>query len=210
MNNNIQDLQREMQNLRDLLTSENYEATVKKMQDIDKQIKAVKVTELLNNVNSKQKRTREAAAQAWECEQPTEDITTNTGDFHKVKVKKYPKLGALQYVNAKFENNILYVLRINGEKFTMYNKKYNGNETPTYTRPASFAEFLQLNHISPEDITAEQFTEIGAKIKEANEELQNHIKAYKEKMDSLNAYSLECWNIISKRSESVYTYYTNQ
>jgi hypothetical protein len=207
---NIQNLQNQMQNLRISLTSENYEETVKKMQSIDRQIKAAKVAELLSNVNNKQKRTREAAVQAWECEQPTEDITTNNGDFHKVKVKKYPKLSALKYADAKFENNVLYVLSTNGEKFTMYNKKYNGNETPTYTRPASFAEFLQLNHISPEDITADQFTEISNTIKEANEELQSHIKAYSAKMDSLNAYSLECWNLISKRAEHVYLYHTNQ
>ncbi len=206
----IQELQREMQNLRDLLTSENYDQTVNKMREIDKQITAARTAALLNNVNGSQKRKRDLAIQAWECEQPAEDITTNAGDFHKVKVKKYPKLEALKYVNAKFENNVLYVLSLNGEKFTMYNKKYNGNETPTYTRPASFAEFLQLNHISPEDITAEQFTEIGTKIKEANEEIQSQIKAYSAKMDSLNAYSLECWNLISKRAEHVYLYHTNQ
>jgi hypothetical protein len=206
----VQELQREMQNLRLNLSAENYEETVKQMQEIDKQIKNVKVIELLNNVNSKQKRIREAAAQAWECEQPSEDITTNTGDFHKVKVKKYPKLEALKYVSAKFENGFLYVLHVNGEKFTMYEKKYNGDQPPTYTRPASFADFLKLNHISPADITAEQFTEISSTIKEANEELQNHIKAYRAKMDSLNAYSLECWNLIHKKAEHVYLYHTNQ
>ena len=174
----VQELQREMQNLRLDLSAENYEETVRQMQEIDRQIKTVKVTELLNNVNSKQKRTREAAAQAWECEQPIEDITTNTGDFHKVKVKKYPKLEALKYVSAKFENNVLYILSLNGEKFTMYSKQYNGSEPPTYTRPASFADFLKLNHIAPADITAEQFTEISNTIKEANEELRKQIEDF--------------------------------
>ena len=206
----VQELQREMQSLRLDLSAENYEETVRQMQEIDRQIKTVKVTELLNNVNSKQKRTREAAAQAWECEQPIEDITTNTGDFHKVKIKKYPKLEALKYVSAKFENGFLYVLHINGEKFTMYEKKYNGSDTPTYTRPASFADFLKLNHIAPADITSEQFTEISNTIKEANEELKKQIEEYSRKMDNLNAYSLECYNLISKKAEYVYTYYTNQ
>jgi hypothetical protein len=206
----LQELQKEMQNFRINLTSENYDETVKQMQEIDKQIKAVKVTDLLNNVNSKQKRRREAAAQAWECEQPGEDITTNIGDFHKVKVKKFPKLEALKYVSAKFENNFLYVLHVNGEKFTMYEKKYNGDQPPTYSRPASFAEFLQLNNISPKDITAQEFTEISNKIKEANEEVKKQIETYSAKMNSLNAYSLECWNLISKRAEHVYLYHTNQ
>lgn len=207
---NIQELQRQMQNLRIALTSENYEDTVNEMQAIDKQITAAKATELLNKVNGTQKRTREAAAQAWECEQPAEDITTNNGDFHKVKVKKYPKLEALKYVSAKFENNFLYTLHVNGEKFTMYHKQYNGSNRPTYSRPSSFADFLQLNHISPEDITAERFTEIENKIKEANEELQNHIESYSKKMDSLKAYSFECWNVIHKKAEHVYLYHTNK
>lgn len=206
----IQELRSEMQNLRFALTSENYNETVKQMQEIDKQITAAKITDLLNNVNGKQKGLREAAAQAWECEQPAEDITTNTGDFHKVKVKKYPKLEALKYSSAKFENGFLYELRVNGEKFTMYQKKYNGDQPPTYSRPASFADFLKLNHISPEDITADQFTEIENKIKESNEELESHIKAYSNKMDGLNSYSLQCWNLISQRVNHVYTYTTNK
>ena len=204
----IQKLQLEMQDFRNALTSENYEETVSKMQVIDKQIKAAKVAELLGNVNAKQRRTREAAAACWECEQPTEDITTNNGDFHKVKVKKYPKLAELKWVDAKFENGVLYELSTNGENFKMYDKKYNGNETPTYIRPASFAEFLQLNYISPEDITTEQFTDISNTIKEANEEIRKQIEAYGKKMDSLKAYSLKCWGLVSQRPEHVYLYST--
>lgn len=208
--NNVQDLQREMQNLRISLTSENYEETVNKMRAIDKQITAAKIAKLLSNVNGKQKRAREAAAQAWECEQPSEDITTNGGDFHKAKVKKYPKLEALKYVSAKFENGFLYVLHVNGEKFTMYETKYEHGKPTEYTRPKTFSDFLRLNHISPADITAEQFKEIANTIKEANEEMQKHIEAYSKKMDILKAYSFECWDLIHKKAEHVYLYHTNQ
>lgn len=207
---NIQELQREIENLRTALTSENYEETVKKMQSIDKQIKAARAAELLRNVNSSQTRKRELARQAFECEQPSEDITTNDGYFHKTKVKKYPKLAALQYTSAKWEDDKITRLTINGEKFTMYQTKYEHNKPTEYIRPGTFADFLKLNHVSPEDITAEQFTEIGNKIKEANEEIQKQIEAYSNKMDSLNAYSLECWNLISKKAEHVYLYHTNQ
>ena len=200
---NIQDLQKELQNLRLSVNSENYEQTLSKMREIDKQISLAKTTELLNGVNSTQKRKRELALQAWECEQPNEDITTNTGEFHKVKIKKYPILGAVKYAYAKFENCFLYELSINGEKFTMYHKKYNGNEKPTYTRPASFADFLTLNYINHEDITAQQFAEISNTIKEANEAFREHVKAYNQKMDNLNAYQLECIKLLSRRSEHV-------
>jgi hypothetical protein len=206
----IQELQKEMQNLRNALTSENYEETVKKMQAIDKQITAARTADLLKNVNNKQARLREFAKQAFECEQPSEDVTTNGGYFHKTKVKKYPKLSSLQYASAKWEDNKITRLTINGEKFTMYRTEYKHNEPTKYTRPETFADFLQLNHISPEDITAEQFTEIAGKIKEANEEMQKHIEAYSKKMDSLNSYSLECWNLIHKKAEHVYLYHTNQ
>lgn len=210
MNTNIENLKRDMQNLRLSLTSENYDETLGKMKAIDKQITAAKIEKFLSDINSKQKRLRDAAALLWECEQPTEDITTNNGDFHKVKVKKYPKLAALKYAYGTFENNILYVISLNGEKFTMYQKKYNGNELPTYTRPASFADFLELNVISKEDITMEQFTEIQTTIKAANEELKKQIDNYGAKMDSLKAYSLECINLVSKQCQHVYTYRTNE
>lgn len=207
---NIQDLQNEMQNLRISLNSENYEQTRLKMQQIDKQITAIRINELLSGVNNTQNRKRELAKKAYECEQPNEDITTNTGDFHKVKVKKYPVLAALKYTYAKFENGVLYELNINGEKFTMYSKEYNGSkEKPTYTRPQTFNDFLELNNISNEDITLEKFNEISTTIKEANETFRKQVEDYKNTMENMNAYNLECYKLIYRRAEHVYLYQTN-
>jgi len=206
----IQELQKEMQDLRIGLTSENYDETVSKMREIDKQITAARTADLLNNVNRTQARKREFAKQAFECEQPNEDVTTNGGYFHKTKVKKYPKLAALQYSSAKWEDDKITRLTINGEKFTMYETKYEHGKPTEYTKPKTFADFLRLNHISPADITAEQFKEIATTIKEANEEMQKHIEAYSKKMDILKAYSFECWDLIHKKAEHVYLYHTNQ
>jgi hypothetical protein len=205
---NIQELQKESEQLRSKLNASNYETTLRLMQDIDKQITALKFAQLLNGVNSTQQRKREAAAKAWQCEQPTEDITTASGEFHKVKVKKYPILGSLEYCRAKFEDGFLYELRLNGEKFAMYEKKYNGNNPTTYSRPASFAEFLKLNHISGEDITAEQLAEVNNAIKEANEDFKKYREAYDKKMNDLNAYSLNCWGLISQQAQHFYMYQT--
>jgi len=210
MSNNIQDLQKELQNLRNILTSENYEEIRRKMKLIDNKITALRKEALLKGVNSNQKRLRDFALQAWEAEQPKEDITTNDGSFHKVKVKKYPKLEAMKYTTGIFKDGLLITLIINGEKFSMYRTEYNAVEPEKHTRPNSFEDFLKLNNISKEDITLTQFEEISNKIKEQNEKMQKYIEDYKKEMEAINAYNLECWKLISRRAEYLYLYNTNQ
>jgi hypothetical protein len=184
--------------------------TYQKIKAIEPLIKAAEREQLLKGVNAKQSRLRELARQAYECEQPTEDITTDSGHFHKTKVKKYPKIAALQYARATFKDGLTLDLNINGEKFYMFKSKYEYNKPTEYARPATFAEFLELNNIMVEDMTTEQFNEATEKLQAANDELQKQIAAYKSKLNEINNYALNNWGLTSQQAEHLYTYRANK
>lgn len=195
--------------LRPQLDGSNPKQVLTQMRELDKQLTQAKRVELLDRVNAEQTKLRTLAAQVWECGTPDEDITTSDGSFHKTKVKKYPKIAALKYAYAKYQDGKMYELQVNGERFQLYSRKFEYNKPTVYTRPESFAAFLELNSIMPEPITAEQFEATCEKLKEANDELQQHIKEYKAKLDTLNISSLQYWRLMGQHDEHLYTYSPN-
>lgn len=206
----VEQLKEEKRILLSKLGPKNHDEILALLRVNEKEIKELSMVELINKVNAKYSRLRELARQAYECEQPTEDITCNDGSFHKAKVKKYPKIASLQYCSAKWEDERITVLRINGEKFTMYSAKYEHGKPTEYSRPVSFQDFLQLNHIPIEDITISQYNEITEKLEALNEQLQADIEKYKNGLKSLNYYSLDCWGLISQHPLNLYEYTPNK
>lgn len=172
----------------------------------NKQIKELDKIELLKNINSKYSRLRAMALQAYECEQPEEDITTNDGSFHKTKVKKYPKIAALQYASANWENGRMPYIRINGEKFILFSSKYEYGKDTTFTRPATFSEFLALNSIPENEITIEQYNEISATLNALNEKLKADIAEYEKGLKTLKIHSLSYWGLVSQHNVNLYEY----
>lgn len=165
---------------------------------------------LIRNVNNKYTRLRELGRQAYECEQPSENITCADGSFHKTKVKKYPKIAKLQYAYAKWGNNRITRLTINGEKFEMYQSNYEYGKETTYTRPETFEAFLNLNTIPIEDITIQQYNEMAEKLKALNDQLKADIERYKNGLSSLNYHSLSYWGLIGQHSTHLYEYTPNK
>ena len=202
----IEQLKAEQRQISEALTVENYPATKKRLSEIDAQIHEINIKHLVSEFNRKYARLREIAALAWEAEQPTEDITTNDGSFHKVKVKKYPKLAAIQYCYGVWEDGRLTELRINGEKFSMYKRAYEYNKPTVYIRPDSFDEFLGLNNIPKKDITVEEYNTLAAEAKRLKSVLDEHIAAYKKGLDDIHAHSFNYWGLLEQRNEYLYTY----
>lgn len=188
MNAQIEKLQNEIKNLvnsKDWFTNEN---KVQKVKDIEAEILNIKYLERLNAVNRDQQRKRELAKIAYEAEQPETDITTNSGEFHATKVKKYPKLATIKYLTAKFKDGKYIQLTINGERFCMFTEKHEYNKPTEYTRPATFEEFLKLNSIAPADITIHEFKAMDEKVKEINKEFQDAVKKFDQQKKDLNLY----------------------
>jgi len=196
----------EQRQLHNKLNAKNHKEILQLLKENEAAIKQINKVELLNRVNSKYSRLRATALQAWECEQPIEDITTNDGSFHKTKVKKYPKIAALQYASATWESNRLTAMCINGEKFYMYSKKYEYGKETVYTRPATFSDFLALNSIPEADMSIEQYNAIADKLSQLNEKLQTHINEYKEELESLQISSLNYWGIVGQHNVNLYEY----
>jgi len=204
---NLQQLETERQELRaQINTATKLEPILAKLKTNEVEIQKLKTIKLLQNVNRTQERKRALALQAWECEQPSEDITCNDGSLHKVKAKKYPKLASLQYLRLTYKDGAYTEMCINGENFYMVKSKYEYNKPTEYTRPATFLEFLELNSIQAEDITNEQFSEFSQKLNEANEELKKAIEIYSQKRNKLNVYQFQNIGLVSQSNEHLYKY----
>jgi hypothetical protein len=182
-----------------------------KIKDIDAQITQAERVKLIENVNAKQKRLRDIAAQVWECEQSDKDITNSDGSFHAVKVKKYPKLAALQYASATYKDGLITEMRVNGERFQMFNTKHEHGQPTQYTRPESFIAFLELNSIMTEDMTIEIFNAIAAKCAEINAEFKEAVKKFDNQKDSLNMSALSYWGLFGQQNAGhIYEYTPNK
>lgn len=205
----LEQLQTERGELLDELRS-NYNTTncdgiLKKINSLDSEITKIKTKELLTEVNRQQKVKREFAQQAWECEQPTEDITCNDGSIHKVKAKKYPILASMQYLRLTFMGNLLTKISINRHNFDMFKIDYS--TTPkTYTRPANFEEFLKLNSIRVNDITEEEYVLFSQQLKEANNTLKNAIKEYDEMRGKLDTSGMQNLGLVGQSHINLYEY----
>jgi chaperonin cofactor prefoldin len=203
-----QQLQDELRNLHNNMNAENFKQVLPKIKAIETQLREVEKAELLRNVNGKYTRLRELARQAFECEQPTEDITTADGSFHKTKVKKYEKLSLLPYGRATWKDGRITAININGEKFNMLREKYEYNKPTEYTRPSTFGEFLELNNIPAQEITLAEFQELNDNLNKANEELNAAIEKYSSQCKKLNVSSYQYWGLINQDNTHTYKYST--
>ena len=196
----------EKRQLIDNLTSANHAKTLTLLKEKEQAIKELDKIELLKKVNGKYSRLREIALQAYNCELPSEDITTNDGGFHKTKVKKYPNIAALQYASAKWEDNRITQLTINGEMFYMYTTNHEYQKETVYTRPATFSEFLAFNTIPEQDITIEQYNAMAEKLTQLNDKLQKDMEDYKKGLESLNMSALSYWGLTGQHNVNLYEY----
>ena len=176
---------------------------------VDAQIKTVKRAEMLSNHNAKQSKMRDLARIAWNCEQPTEDIFTNDGSPHKAKVKKYPNLAAVEYLRGKFKCGQLVEVSISGHSFQLGQFNYEYNKPDEFTRFGTFSEFLKHNSIQESDLSVTQFNAICNELADAEQKLNEAIKAYELKKSVLNVYSLSHWGLLRQTSPSLYTYEPN-
>ncbi len=205
----IDQIKTDITNALNSLRAKDSETTFNKLQTLKEELKQAERSKMIADVNRKQTALRELAKTAWNCEQPTEDITTSDGSFHKVKVKKYPVLASIPYLYAKFKDNHLTEISINGHKFQMYAVKYEYGKPDTYTRPETFEQFLAINSIQAEDITLDKFNEIIEQLQQAEDKLQEAIKQYKSTCDKLKISKLNYLGLIGQRNEGFYTYSPN-
>ena len=81
--NNTDQLTKEKNRLIDLFRETNIKTRIDELlpqiKEVEAKIKVIKISEMINKQNAKYSRLREFAKQAWEAEQPAEDITTKSG-----------------------------------------------------------------------------------------------------------------------------------
>lgn len=199
----------ERSQLIDTMNGGNFKELATKLKTLETELQQIEKAQKLKSVNEKQARLRELAALVYDAEQPSEDITTNAGDWHKTKVKKYPKLAALPYAYGKWESDKLTEIRVNGERFQMYRTKHEYNKPTEYTRPETFDDFLALNSICPAPIAAEQFDQFCEQLEAANKELEAAIEKYSKTRAALNVSNMQYWGLVRQSDKHVYQYSPN-
>jgi hypothetical protein len=177
-----------------------------KLKTIESEVKKLNQIKLIDSVNTKYKRLRELAKMAFECERPETDIICNDGTFHAVKVKKYPKIKALEYARAKFEGNKMISITVNGEKFELYRVKYESGKPNEYILIETFEEFLKYNSLPLKDFTFEEYVEFSNKLEALNQDIKAKIEEYKNQVKELNTYSMQHFGLATQSNEHFYTY----
>jgi len=201
---NIQELETEKRALIDKLRGPDgrkEETILNQIRAIEGQIKDAQLILKLNRVNREQSDLRQAAKQAWECEQPESDITTNDGSFHAVKVRKYPKIAALQRASGTWKDGRLTKIHIGRTSFEMFRTKFIAYGQPyEYTRPETFEDFLALNKIMQDDLSFEQYTEIIAKNEAINAEFKEAIKKFDGQKAKLGISALSYYGLFAQEN----------
>jgi len=203
----LQNQHRELLNqLRELSPIEERPELLKELKRVDGKIQALRAEKLLRDINMKQERLRELALTAWNCEQPTEDITTADGSIHKTKGKKYPVLASVPYLYLTFESGCVTRITINGERFTMCRANHEYGKPTTYTRFETFEAFLAFNGIMAAPITPQQFADFSQKLAEANAKLEEAVKVYDATREALNVYLWQHIGLVDQSNTNTYKY----
>lgn len=203
-------IKQQMNEARELLNlPDNFQKYLSIIKPLEAELKEAKTRELLADVNGRYNRLRDMAREIWECEIPTEDITTAGGYFHKTKVKKYPKIAALQYLRANYNQGVITSYQYNGEAFYMYRTRHEYGKPTEYTRPASFEDFLELNLIPLREITIQEYKEKEEKLNEANEKLREALKEYSQTREKLEISKWNYWRLVGHHNLKEYEYTMN-
>jgi hypothetical protein len=201
------ELQAELSNLRGAEDAKRIIAALNANSSESKQLKRV---QLLARVNREQARLREIAAQVWECEQPSTDITTNDGSFHAVKVRKFPKLAALENARAKFENGVMTQLNVDGHRFYLVTSKHEYNQPTVYTRHESLTALIAFHSILPEELTIDKYNKLAEDCERINAEFEEQVKMFDAKKNQLNlSLFAHCGLLDNRNAGHVYKYLPN-
>ncbi len=188
------------------------DATLEAIKAIESQITNIKVVEMLRKINGKYNAIRDSAravyAAFWvQGERPTEDIITSSGEWHKVKAKKYPTLTAIPYGYGTWNSkeNTLESINVNGEKFQLYVSEYVSGKT-TWRAPKDFAEFLKMNNVPQSEISIDEYNQLIRNVEANNKRLKDAIENHSAMEKCLRSYSYSCWGVLKQSTEHLHPY----
>ena len=144
---------------------------------------------------------------------PAEDIITNDGNFHAIKVKKFPSLVEFlekhKYCHSfRFENGSFNTFKYNGETFYIREPEYQSGKDTVYNQFPSISEALKYNGILEKSMTFNKYKSLEAKILKESDRLEAEIEKSKEKIKGWEGYFLERENLINKQRPSYTTYFS--
>jgi len=178
---------------------------VDEIRTLEAEIKQDQKIKQLETVNRQQKEHRDFLKDVLSLEIPKEDITTNSGDFHAVKIKKYPQILAFQKkyeyarLNWDYKANCFNEVDYRGKKYTILKPGCISSEV-NYSPWESLQSCLEWHGFLIKPMTLKQFLNKEAAIIKESNRIKSEIEKANEKMKKLDVHFLERNNLIKKDS----------
>lgn len=167
----------------------------------------------LKKVNKSQAEKRSVIKDLLKVEFPKEDIRTNSGEFHSVKLKKYASLAEFMtlHPDARFsydyEKKTYTLCRLGGYSYNI-NKPIYENSTTAYERFTDFESCLEWHGILLKEMSFKEFKKREAAIFKECERIKKEIEKSDSKLKELNVYFLSNENLIRRSDRRSYEYFT--
>jgi hypothetical protein len=167
----------------------------------------------LRRVNKVQAEKREIIEQLLSLDFPVEDIRTNDGNFHAVKLKKYTSLVKFMELHPHasfsydYKNNLYTNCKIGGVSYTIFEPNYQ-NSTVTHEPFTDLESCLKWHGILLKEMTFKEFKKLETAIFKESERIKEEIKNSENKLKDLKVYFLSNENLVRKMDLRTYEYFT--
>lgn len=198
-----------LSNLREQLRFTRGTADDAKLDDLLNQIRSLEATikkenkiAVLKRVNKQQAEHRAIITDLLALEFPTEDITTNDGNFHAVKIKKHPSIVEFMtkhpYARFKFEKGLYKSCSIGRDDYNLGKTIYNYGKEDEFKKFETLSEVCQWHGFLEKEMTFSEFTKLETAILKESQRIKAEIKKSEEKIRSLNSHFLNRNNLIRR------------
>jgi len=179
---------------------------------LEQEKKDIELKQKIKRTNEKHKAKRKIISLLMEIQFPSEDITTNSCNFHATKLKKVKGLEDFlklyPYTTAEYdhENKVYKSFKINGNRYQFVKYKYEYGK-PEQVIKLNYKEILEYNGIKSKPLSFAVTKKKLQKIFEESQKIEKQIEKYRDKLNKLDVYFLNNEELIYRSSDLHITQY---
>lgn len=196
--------------LKDEEFKKRYDQMSNEIDKLEKERETVGQITAIERYNREQAEKRAILKKLLDTERPVEDITNQDGTLHATKVKKYPKLEAINkelwnfsMIQNKADKWI--EARTSGDNYRLMFWEYKNSET-IYREFENFEEACKHNGIELKPLNVKKELRNIERLKDETEKMRKQLEAYSERCKKLNGYTLSSIGAIERRQEYHYNF----
>jgi hypothetical protein len=183
---------------------------LKQIRDLEALIKNENKIIALKRVNREQAEHRAIITDLLSLDLPIEDITTNDGSFHAVKLKKHPLIIAFMvkhpYAKFSFNDGFYKWCKIGGEQYYLGKTIYEYGKADEFKKFETFSESCDYHGFLEKEMSFSEFIKLESAILKESQKLKNEIKKSEEKIKSLQSHFLTKNNLLRRYNLNTYEY----